>query len=92
MNNKNTGMIATIATALICGCCGLFTCVMGIGTISGNGSFTLGDSTQATPPAFGYAFLCLSVIMIIIPIAVGFFTMRKKPEAPASNEPLPPAS
>jgi len=92
MNNKNTGMIATIATALICGCCGLFTCVMGIGTISGNGSFTLGDSTQATPPAFGYAFLCLSVIMIIIPIAVGFFTMRKKPEAPASNEPLPPTS
>lgn len=92
MNNKNTGMIATIAIALICGCCGLFTCVMGIGTISGNGSFTLGDSTQATPPAFGYAFLCLSVIMIIIPIAVGFFTMRKKPEAPASNEPLPPAS
>lgn len=92
MNNKNTGMIATIATALICGCCGLFTCVMGIGTISGNGSFTLGDSTQATPPAFGYAFLCLSVIMIIIPIAVGFFTMRKKPEAPVSNEPLPPAS
>ena len=92
MNNKNTGMIATIATALICGCCGLFTCVMGIGAISGNGSFTLGDSTQATPPAFGYAFLCLSVIMIIIPIAVGFFTMRKKSEAPASEEPLPPAS
>ena len=92
MNNKNTGMIATIATALICGCCGLFTCIMGIGTITGNGSYTLGSSTESMPPAFGYVFLCLSIIMIIIPIAVGFFMLRKKPEAPVSNEPLPPAS
>jgi hypothetical protein len=94
MNNKNTGMIATIATALICGCCGLFTCIMGIGTVTGNGSFTLGNSSQAMPPTVGYVFLCLSVIMIIIPIAVGFFMLRKKPETDAvsSNEPLPPVS
>jgi hypothetical protein len=34
--------------------------------------------------------------MIIIPIAVGFFTLRKKPEAvvveASSNETLPPTS
>ena len=94
MNNKNTGIIATVATALICGCCGLFTCIMGIGTVTGNGNFTLGNSTQAMPPAVGYVFLCLSVIMIIIPIAVGFFMLRKKPEAVSvsSDEPLPPVS
>jgi hypothetical protein len=97
MNNKNTGMIATIATALICGCCALFTCVMGIGGLTGNGTMSLGNSTQPMPPAVGAVFLCLSFIMIFIPVAVGFFTLRKKPETiaeetPVSNEPLPPAS
>jgi hypothetical protein len=97
MNNKNTGIIATIATALICGCCGLFTCVMGIGTITGNGTFDLGSTSQAMPPVVGYVFLCLAVIMIIIPIAVGFFMLRKKPEAAvvveaSSNETLPPTA
>ncbi len=95
MNNKNTGMIATIATALICGCCALFACIMGIGGLTGNGTLTLGNTSQPMPPAMGAVFLCLSVIMILIPVAVGFFTLRKKPEAmetPASNDPLPPAS
>ena len=97
MNNKNTGMIATIATALICGCCALFTCIMGIGGLTGNGTISLGNSTQPIPPSLGATLICLSLIMIIIPVAVGFFTLRKKPDAiaeetPASNEPLPPAS
>jgi hypothetical protein len=92
MNNKNTGIIATVATALICGCCGLFTCIMGIGTVTGNGNFTLGGNTQPMPPTVGYVFLCLSVIIIIIPIVVGFFMLRKKPEAESTNAPVPPTS
>ena len=93
MNNKNTAMIITVVTALICGCCSLFMCIMGFGTITGNGTYDLGGASQAMPPAAGYAFLCLSIIAIIIPIAVGFFTLRKKPEAVVeNNEPLPPAS
>lgn len=96
MNNKNTAMIVTVVTALLCGCCSLFMCIMGIGTVTGNGTFTLGSGgDQPMPPAAGYAFLCLSIIAIIIPIVVGFFMLRKKPEAsvtPSNNEPLPPAS
>lgn len=92
MNNKNTGMIATIATALICGCCALFTCIMGFGTITGNGTFTLGGSSGQTPPAYGYVMLCLSVLMILVPVAVGFFTLRKKPgedeTMPAADSPM----
>ncbi|MFN2273238.1 MAG: hypothetical protein ACK2TX_00175 [Anaerolineales bacterium] len=94
MDKRTTGIIATIATAILCGCCSLFGCVMGIGTITGNGNFTLGDTVQPMPPTYGYVFLCLSVIFIAVPIVVGFVTLRKRPEEvePVSNEPLPPTS
>jgi hypothetical protein len=54
-----------------------------------------GVSNSGTlPPTVGFVLLCLSVIFIAIPVAVGFFMLRKKPEADAvsSNEPLPPVS
>lgn len=87
MNNKNSGMIATVATALLCGCCALFACIMGFGTITGNGTFTLGGSSGQTPPAYGYVMLCLSFLMILVPVAVGFFTLRKKPDSDADAPP-----
>ena len=96
MNNKNTGIIATVAAVLLCGCPGLFLCIFGAVTATGNMPYTTelnGVSNSGTMPAgAGIAMLCSSIILIIIPIAVGFFTLRKKPEAPASNEPLPPTS
>ena len=100
MDKRTTSIIATVATALICGCCALFACIMGIGTITGNGTMELGGSSQPMPSSFGYVFLCLSVIFIIVPIVVGVVTLRKKPEeavavpadAPVDDEPLPPAS
>lgn len=95
MDKKTTGMIATVATALICGCCALFACIMGFGTITGNGTFKLGGTTQPMPPSYGYVFLCLSVLFIAVPVVVGFVTLRKKPAdavTPVSDEPLPPAS
>ncbi|MEW6029407.1 MAG: hypothetical protein ACOYZ8_05555 [Chloroflexota bacterium] len=90
--NRNTGMIITIVTALLCSCCALFACIMGFGAVTGNGTITIGDTVQQMPPTFGYVFLCLSVIFIIVPVVVGFVTLRKKPEAPVSNEQIPPAS
>jgi hypothetical protein len=96
MKNKNTGMIATIAAVVLCGCPGLFMCIFGAVTATGNMPFTTelnGVSNSGTMPAgAGIAMLCFSLILIIIPIAVGYFTMRKKPEAVTTNEPLPPAS
>lgn len=107
MDKRTTGLIATIATALICGCCGLFGCIMGIGALTGNGTLELGGTTQPMPPSYGYVFLCLSVLFIAVPFVVGFVTLRKKPEQvvapapvseprppapPVDDEPLPPAS
>ena len=96
MNNKNTGMIATIATVILCGCPGLFMCIFGAVTATGNMPFTTemnGVSNSGTMPAgAGIAMLCFSLILILIPVAVGFFTLRKKPETAITNEPIPPAS
>jgi integral membrane sensor domain MASE1 len=86
--NKNTGMIATIASVVLCGCPGLFMCLFGALTATGNGTF----NEQSLSPTVGFVLLCLSLIFIVIPIAVGFFTLRKKPEAVTTNEPIPPAS
>ena len=88
MDKKTTGIIATIASALLCGCPGIFLCLFGALTAAGQGTF----NDASLDPTVGFVLLCLSLIFIAIPIAVGFFTLRKKPEVPASDEPIPPAS
>jgi hypothetical protein len=94
MQNKNTGIIATVATALLCGCPGLFLCIFGAVTATGNMPFTTevnGISNSGTLPATtGFVMLCFSLLFILIPVGVGFFMFRKKPEA--AVEEVPPAS
>ena len=74
MNNKNTGIIATIAAVVLCGCPGLFLCLFGALTAAGQGTFN--DANLS--PTVGFVLLCLSFIMILIPVGVGFFMFRKK--------------
>jgi len=83
MNNKNTGIIATIATVVLCGCPGLFLCLFGALTAAGKGTF----NNSNLPPTVGFVLLCLSLILILIPVGVGFFMMRKKPDAVTTDTP-----
>ena len=96
MEPKTKGIIATIAAVVLCGCPGLCLCIFGLVTAAGVMPYTTelnGVSNSGTMPAgAGIAMLCFSFIFIIIPVAVGFFMLRKKPEAATINEPLPPAS
>ena len=98
MNNRNTGLIATIASALLCGCPGLFLCIFGAWTATGsmpyNTEFNGVTNSGYMPASYGFAMLCIALIFILIPVVIGVVTLRKKPEAvvPVSNEPLPPAS
>lgn len=86
MNNKNTGIIATVASVLLCGCPGLFLCLFGALTAAGQGTF----NDEALAPSVGFALLCVALIFILIPVGVGFFTLRKKPEDAAAPSDVPP--
>ena len=88
MDKRTQGILFTVAAVLFCGCPGLFICLFGAITATGNGTF----NDAYLEPSVGFVLMCLSLIFIAIPIVVGFFTLRKKPEIPASNEPIPPAS
>ncbi len=94
--NRTTAIILTIASVVLCGCPGLFACVFG-GLVAAGAPVTTelnGVSNQTTLPAsYGIAMLCLAVILILIPVLVGFFTLRKKPAQPVVvSSPIPPAS
>lgn len=96
MKNRNTGILATVASVILCGCPGLFLCIFGAFTATGNMPYSTElngiTNTGTLPPTAGFVMLCLSLIFILIPIAVGFFTLRNRPPAPSNNEPMPPAS
>jgi len=96
MNNKTIGIIATLASALICGCSAIFACVWGV-LIATNTPITTTSggqqSIQTLPAPVGYVLLCLSLLFVAVPVVVGFVTLRKKPQvALVNNAPLPPAS
>ncbi len=94
MDRKTVGIISTIATTLLCACPGLFLCVFGGLSAAGLGTYTsdiVGASGAGKiAPGMGIALLCVGILLVAIPIVVGFFTLRKKPEA-AKVDQVPPA-
>jgi hypothetical protein len=96
MDTKTKGIIATIAAVVLCGCPGLFMCIFGAVTATGNMPYNTEvngvTNSGMLPSSAGFVLLCLSLIFILIPIATGFFMFRKKPGMIENNEPLPPAS
>ncbi len=92
MQNRTMGIVITAITAIMCGCGALLSCIFG-GIIASGTPFDVttssGTSQQTFPPTIGFVLLCLSFLLIIVPVAVGFFTLRTKPELPQE---LPPTS
>jgi hypothetical protein len=91
--NRNVGIALTIVTVLCCACPGLFMCVFG-GMIGAGVPLTtsFGDvsSSQTLPVSYGVGLICLSIILILIPIVVGFVTLRKKPVTVDESVVVPP--
>jgi hypothetical protein len=85
MNNRNTGIIATIAAVLLCGCPGLFLCLFGALTAAGQGTF----NDTSLSPTVGLTLLCVALILLLIPVGVGFFTLRKRNDITPPPPPSP---
>ncbi len=91
MDDKTTGIIATVVSVLLCGCPGIFLCLFGGISALGGGTFSLGQRTGNVPIILGIFLIGLGLLLALIPVVVGLLTLRKKPPK-VSDEPLPPAS
>lgn len=82
MQKRTIGIIATLITSLMCGCASVFSFIWGFIIVSGRPiDLTVNGVTtpQTLSPTIGYVLLCLTLFMILVPVAVGFFTLRNKP-------------
>lgn len=96
MDKRTVGIIATVLSAIICGCLAIFACVWGGIAVTGTPVDITSNGQQyvdTLSPTLGYVLLCLSVFFVAVPIGIGFFTLRKKPQPPVVDDgPIPPAS
>ncbi len=106
MDKRTTGIVATIAAVLLCGCPGLFALCLGAitafaGAVPGSQIDIFGSQDPQTALLTGVGVLCLGLIFIAIPVVVGFVTLRNRPASAAAvnppssqepGEPLPPAN
>jgi len=78
MDNKTKGIVATVLQSTM-----WMSRFVPVHLRCGNRvrwrTFTLGSESGNIPPTTGYVLLCLSIIMVLIPLVVGFFMLRKKP-------------
>ena len=91
MEKKTIGIIALVITILFCGLPGLCGLCAGpifviAGTIPGAEIDIFGSNDPTAAIAYGIGTICISVLFVVIPVVVGFLTLRKKSEALESEE------
>jgi len=94
MSRRTGGIIGTIAAALLCGLPGLILVCMGVTAIAGGqGPEIAGKNAQWQSTMIGaVAFLVGGAVLVLIPIIVGFFSLRARgnpPPVPAAPTPPP---
>jgi len=93
MNKKTGGIIGTIASALFCGLPGIVLACLGVMAVAGAQGPEIASNNAKWQNAMigGVAFLCGGAVLILIPLIVGFFSLRKKsspiPTTPAAAIP-----
>ena len=93
--NRNNAIIATVASALLCGCPGLFACFFGVisaaaSQMPGADIDIFGSNDPTAALLMGLGAMCLGMVFILIPIAVGFFTLRRASSSASEMPPSPP--
>ena len=81
--SRQTGLILTIVSAVLCGCPGLFSCFWGaiasvVSFIPGSEIDIGGSSDPMMALAAGLGAVVMGVVLVVIPAAVWFFTVRGK--------------
>jgi hypothetical protein len=93
---RQTGLIITIIGAVIFGCCALSSCIGGVLTIAGGGTYTLGTQMGQMPQWTGIFGICFGIFFVLIPIALWYFLVRGKNEEEGADVPAttdePPAA
>ena len=84
--DRNTGLIATIATAILCGCPGLFSCFWGsiaslVSFMPGAEIDIGGSSDPMAALVSGLVAIVIGFVLVAIPVAVWFFLVRGKAAA-----------
>jgi len=91
--NRTTAIVLTVASAVLCGCPGILLCAFGAAGIAGIPvTTTLGDQTNTAPMGTTTALglLCGAIILVLIPVVIGFLTLRQKPAPAVTSTPVPP--
>ena len=90
MNKKTAGVIGTIASVLFCGLPGIvLACIGLIAMVGGQSPEIVADNTKWQNTMIGaVGSLCGGAVLILIPMIVGFFSLRKK----ASPTPATPTA
>jgi hypothetical protein len=83
MKNRTTGIIVTVMAVLLFGCPGLISLCLGITAaivgLSGDPDYYFGIDTEPTSTLIGgLIFICLSVVLIAIPVIIGFLSVRRR--------------
>ena len=93
MDKKTTGIVVTVVSGLLCGFPGLCMLIFGVVTATGMMPYTTEfngvTDTGIVPSQYGFAMLCLALVFIAIPVAVGFFTLRKNAAGEAIEDTPP---
>jgi hypothetical protein len=77
--DRRTGIIVTVVTAVLFGCCGIASCFSGVATLTGGSTLSgLSGVEQTVTPAYGIPFLCLGLLFVLIPVAAWYFLVRGK--------------
>jgi hypothetical protein len=91
MDKRNIGIIATIITVLLCGIPGLVSLCLAALFVIGEPVFEKNSSDLLLK----LSLLCIGLVAIAIPIAVGVLTFRNRDSKPVKtfpDEPIPPPS
>ena len=84
--DKNNSKLWIAGAGIVAACPSLFCCAIGIGTLTGAGTYELGSTVGETPPAVGAVMICLGLLPWLLPAGVWTYMRRRPDVAPIQQE------